>query len=412
MIIVVSFLIVSVIIFLIYKKRKNKHLKYLYQIFFGITFVLLIAFSTGIIENSEKIQVDIILAERNNIIELVSASGKVQPMIEVKISPDVSGEIVNLSISEGDQIKEGDLLLEIKRDIYLSILERTEATLNTAKANLLKSEAQLVEAESNYKRNKILYDIDAISTYEFEQIESSFTVSKLNVESAKYSVISANASLKEAQENLDKTSIFAPIEGTISKLNVELGERVVGTGQMAGTEILRLADLNAMEVVVEVNENDIVRVSKYDTAIIEVDAFLKQKFTGVVTEIANSADIVGVTADQVTNFQVKIAIVDTAAFLPGMTATVDIMTNRVKNVVSIPIQAVTTRMNLDNDNITTECVFLLDNKKAKKRPIETGLQDMKNIEIISGINEGDKVIIGPYSAVSEFLQNGTRVKQN
>lgn len=412
MIIVVSFLIVSVIIFLIYKKRKNKHLKYLYQIFFGITFVLLVAFSTGIIENSEKIQVDIILAERNNIIELVSASGKVQPMIEVKISPDVSGEIVNLSISEGDQIKEGDLLLEIKRDIYLSILERTEATLNTAKANLLKSEAQLVEAESNYKRNKILYDIDAISTYEFEQIESSFTVSKLNVESAKYSVISANASLKEAQENLDKTSIFAPIEGTISKLNVELGERVVGTGQMAGTEILRLADLNAMEVVVEVNENDIVRVSKYDTAIIEVDAFLKQKFTGVVTEIANSADIVGVTADQVTNFQVKIAIVDTAAFLPGMTATVDIMTNRVKNVVSIPIQAVTTRMNLDNDNITTECVFLLDNKKAKKRPIETGLQDMKNIEIISGINEGDKVIIGPYSAVSEFLQNGTRVKQN
>ncbi|MEE2953705.1 MAG: efflux RND transporter periplasmic adaptor subunit [Bacteroidota bacterium] len=412
MIIVVSFLIVSVIIFLIHKKRKNKHLKYLYQIFFGITFVLLIAFSTGIIENSEKIQVDIILAERNNIIELVSASGKVQPMIEVKISPDVSGEIVNLSISEGDQIKEGDLLLEIKRDIYLSILERTEATLNTAKANLLKSEAQLVEAESNYKRNKILYDIDAISTYEFEQIESSFTVSKLNVESAKYSVISANASLKEAQENLDKTSIFAPIEGTISKLNVELGERVVGTGQMAGTEILRLADLNAMEVVVEVNENDIVRVSKYDTAIIEVDAFLKQKFTGVVTEIANSADIVGVTADQVTNFQVKIAIVDTAAFLPGMTATVDIMTNKVKNVVSIPIQAVTTRMNLDNDNITTECVFLLDNKKAKKRPIETGLQDMKNIEIISGINEGDKVIIGPYSAVSEFLQNGTRVKQN
>ena len=274
----IIFLLFGGILFFIYNRSKNKYIKYLYQILCGFGIILLTGNLTGFINNSEKIQVETCLAERNNIVELVSASGKIQPTIEVSISPDVSGEIVTLNILEGDQVKQGDLLLKIKPDIYLSILERAEAALNTAKANLLKSEAQLVEAESNYNRNKILYDIDAISTYEFEQIESRFKIEKLNVEGSRYSVVSANASLKEAQENLDKTSIFSPIEGTISKLNVELGERVVGTGQMAGTEILRLANLNAMEVVVEVHENDIIRVNKNDTAIIEVDAFLNQKF--------------------------------------------------------------------------------------------------------------------------------------
>ncbi|MEE2931433.1 MAG: efflux RND transporter periplasmic adaptor subunit [Bacteroidota bacterium] len=407
----IIFLLFGGVLFFIYNRNKNKYVKYLYQILSGFGIILLTGNLTGFINNSEKIQVETCLAERNNIVELVSASGKIQPTIEVSISPDVSGEIVTLNILEGDQVQQGDLLLKIKPDIYLSILERAEATLNTAKANLLKSEAQLAEAESNYNRNKILYDIDAISTYEFEQIESRFKIEKLNVEGSRYSVVSANASLKEAQENLDKTSIFSPIEGTISKLNVELGERVVGTGQMAGTEILRLANLNAMEVVVEVHENDIIRVNKNDTAIIEVDAFLNQKFTGIVTEIANSADIVGIKADQVTNFQVKISIIDTAAFLPGMTATVDIMTNRVSNVVSLPVQAVTTRIALDN-NIKTECVFLVKEKEAKMIPIKTGLQDMNNIEIISGINEGDRIIIGPYSAISESLQHGTQIKQN
>ena len=278
------------------------------------------------------------LSKKKDIIQTVSASGKIQPEVEVKISPDVSGEIVALLVKEGDQVMQGDLLIRIKPDTYKSILERSNAALNTAKSNLAKSKAQFIESQANYNRNEILHKNGTISSSEFERIQSSYTIAQLNVDDAQYSVSSAQASVNEARENLNKTNIYAPISGTISKLSVELGERVVGTAQMAGTELLRIANLNYMEVAVEGNENDINNISINDTTIIEVDAFADKEFIGLVSEIANSANVMGASADQVTNFEVKIRIIDSVYFRPGMTATVEIQSQKVEKVVSVPIQ--------------------------------------------------------------------------
>tara|TARA_B100000131_G_C18076601_1_gene596617 strand:+ start:39 stop:1196 length:1158 start_codon:yes stop_codon:yes gene_type:complete len=372
-----------------------------------VAVILILIFS----KDDQKLFVESSLVERTDIREIVSASGKIQPEIEIKISPDVSGEIVALPVLEGDKVSQGDLLVKIKPDIYKSILQRSQATLNTAKADLLRTKAQLVEHESNYYRNTKLYDIGAISLAEFERIESLYKVAKINVESSQYAVISAEASLQEAEENLQKTAIYAPVNGTISKLNVELGERVVGTGQMTGTEILRLANLEDMEVVVEVNENDIARVNINDTVEIEIDAFLGKSFQGTVSEIANSANISGVTADQVTNFQVKIRVLNQENLRPGMTATVDIETKRANNIIAIPIQAVTIRADTENLSSQIECVFLYKEGEAVLSKVETGIQDVNNIEIISGIKEGDEVILGPYNLVSKVLENKTKVSR-
>ncbi len=263
------------------RKKQNVKLRKLAIGIFVLAFILLIGTFTGLIKTEKSVEIEAEKVLRRNIIETVSASGKIQPEVEVKISPDVSGEIVELLIKEGDIVQKGELLLKIKPDIYKSVLERSMASVNTAKANLSKSKAQLAENEANFNRNKRLYNQQAISLSEFQQIEVSYKVAKLNVEGSEYAVISAEASLNEAEENLDKTSIYAPVEGSISMLNIELGERVVGTGQMSGTEMMRLADLNAMEVAVEVNENDIIRVHLGDTSIIEVDAFLGEQFTGI-----------------------------------------------------------------------------------------------------------------------------------
>ena len=226
------------------------------------------------------------------------------------------------------------------------------------------------------------------------------------MESSEYSVSSAQASLEESQENLDKTSIYAPVDGTISRLNVELGERVVGTMQMAGTEILRLANLDEMEVAVEVNENDITRVNLGDTTLIEVDAFLGKEFEGIVSEIANSADVIGASADQVTNFEVKIRILDKADFRPGMTATVEIQTSNERQILSVPIQAVTTRKDTSDEQEKNECVFVYEFGIAVLKHVETGIQDDKNIHIINGLTDSVQVISGPYSAVSKILKDG------
>ena len=404
-------LIIIAIIFLYFSKKKGSLLfKRIAVLLFVLTTILFIARLTGVIDDNDTFIVEVSKAEKNTITELVSASGKIQPEIEVKISPDVSGQIVALPVIEGDKVSEGDLLVKIKPDIYQSMLERAKASLNTAKANLAKSNAQFMESESNYNRNKKLFKDEAISEYEFEQIESVFKVASLNVESSKYAITSAEASVKEAQENLEKTAIYAPVSGTISRLNVELGERVVGTGQMSGTELMRLADLEAMEVAVEVNENDIVRVERYDTTQIEVDAFFGKKFNGIVTEIANSANILGVSADQVTNFMVKIRVLDKVTFRPGMTATVDIETQRADNVLAIPIQAVTTRNDTVNGGQKVECVFVVDNGRAVLKKVKTGIQDMNNIQVISGIQEGDQVITSPYSLVSKLLEDGMKVR--
>jgi len=395
------------------RKKQNVKLRKLAIGIFVLAFILLIGTLTGLIKTEKSVEIETEKVLRRNITETVSASGKIQPEVEVKISPDVSGEIVELLIKEGDIVQKGELLLKIKPDIYKSVLERSMASVNTAKANLAKSKAQLAESEANFNRNKRLYNQQAISLSEFQQIEASYKVAKLNVEGSEYAVISAEASLNEAEENLDKTSIYAPVEGSISMLNIELGERVVGTGQMSGTEMMRLADLNAMEVAVEVNENDIVRVHLGDTSIIEVDAFLGEQFTGIVSEIANSANVSGISADQVTNFEVKIRILDNAKFRPGMTATVEIQTRLAKNTISVPIQAVTTRKDTleSSNNKKVECVFKFENKIAKFTKVKTGIQNDKFIEVLQGLSDSDLIITGPYSLISKNLRDGTKVER-
>ena len=410
-----EFIILSVIASLFYffgKKKKNSKLTKLGIGILVFAFIILIGILTGIIKTEDLPKVEMKKVERRSITETVSASGKIQPEVEVKISPDVSGEIVELLIKEGERVEKGELLLKIKPDIYKSILERSKASVNTAKANLAKSKAQLNESEANFNRNKRLYNQQAISLSEFEQIEAVYKVAKLNVESSEYAVSSSEASLNEAEENLDKTSIYAPVDGTISMLNVELGERVVGTGQMSGTELRRLANLKAMEVAVEVNENDIIRVHLGDTSLIEADAFLGEEFKGIVTEIANSANVSGVSADQVTNFEVKIRILDNTNFRPGMTASVEVQTKLVKDVISIPLQAVTTRKDTvkNENNKKVECVFLFGNNMANFTIVKTGIQDDKYIEVLEGITDSDMVIIAPYSLISRTLKDGMKVE--
>jgi HlyD family secretion protein len=409
------FIVLSIVASIFYffgKKKQNKKLKKLGIGIFVLAFIMLIGTLTGVVKTEEVQQVETEKVKRRSIIETVSASGKIQPEVEVKISPDVSGEIVELLVKEGDRVNKGDLLLKIKPDIYKSILERNKASVNTAKANLAKSKAQLAKSKAIFNRNKRLYNQEVISLSEFEQIEATYIVANLDVESSEYAVSSAKASLNEAEENLNKTFIYAPVDGTISRLNVELGERVVGTGQMSGTEIMRLADLSIMEVAVEVNENDIVRVHLGDTSLIEVDAFLGEQFKGVITEIANSANVSGVSADQVTNFEVKIRILDNTNFRPGMTASVEVQTKLVQDVISVPIQAVTTRKDTaeNSGNKKVECIFRFENEIANFTIVKTGIQNDKYIQILEGISDSDVVIVGPYSLVSKTLKDGTKVE--
>ncbi len=362
------------------------------------------------------------------ITEIIPANGKIKPVLEVKISPDVSGEIVELNFKEGDQIKKGDLIIKIKQDVYISMKDRAEASLNSTKAQLTQLQAQFRQIELSYQRNKSLFEQRAISESEYENALSQFEVSKEQIKQAEFNVKSSTAALKEAQENLVKTTIYAPMDGIISKLSVERGERVVGTSQMAGTELLRIANFKEMEVLVDVNENDIIRVEPYDTTIIEVDAYPSRKFKGVVTQIANSAKNIGSALEQVTNFEVRVFILPESyadlmkngvnPFRPGMTATVSIQTDRKDNVLTIPLQSITTRSDLLSDSVrlslsineAVEQVFVIDSDTVQVRTIRTGIQDLNNIEVVEGLKEGEKVVTGPYSAISKNLKRGTRVK--
>lgn len=376
--------------------------------------------------------------ESKTITEFITANGKIQPETEVKISPDVSGEIIELYVQEGDRVEAGDPLCVIKPDMYISALNRAEATLNSSRARQAQAEAQLIERELAFKRAKQLYETSTIPVSEFESAEAAFKVAQAEVRAAQFSVKSAEASVAEAQEQLTKTRIFAPIAGTISALNVEKGERVVGTSMMTGTEMMVVADFDKMEVLAEVNENDIVKVSLNDTALIEVDAYLNRKFKGLVTEIANSAKVAGTTTDQVTNFDVKVLLlqesyadlIDSVAnriypFRPGMSATVDILTSTRENVISVPIAAVTTRI-LENkkeeaqaatpetvgiaDEERVEVVFLHKDGRARQVNVHTGIQDNVSIEIVEGLTEGDEVIVAPYNAISKTLKDSMAVK--
>jgi len=409
MAIAITILLIAIGLFYFSNKKQNKVLKYVSIALGSLGFILILANSFGWISSEETVLVSTDFSKKANIIQTVSASGKIQPEVEVKISPDVSGEIVSLLVKEGDQVMQGDLLIMIKPDTYRSILERSRAALNTTKSNLAKSKAQLIESQANYNRNEILFNNGTISSSEFEKIQSSYTISQLNVDDSQYSVSSAQASVNEAQENLNKTNIYAPISGTISKLSVELGERVVGTAQMAGTELLRLANLNFMEVAVEVNENDINSINLNDTTIIEVDAFGEREFVGLVSEIANSANVMGASADQVTNFEVKIRIINSVYFRPGMTATVEIQSQKVLDVISVPIQAVTTRKDTSDSSKKIECVFVYQDGIAVQSIVKTGIQDDQNIHILSGLDDSTQIVVGPYSAVSRGLEDGDRL---
>jgi len=406
--------------------KSNKILKILLPIVVVLLILAVIGKKQGWFGKAVMVKVAVENAEKRTIIETITANGKIQPEKEVKISPDVSGEIVELTIMEGDQVEKGQLLLRIKPDTYISQRDRSMAAISSARARLAQSEAQFTQAELSFRRNKQLYDEQTISKSDYEQAEASYTVAKAEVDAAKYAVISAEASLKEANENLIKTSIYAPMSGTVSMLLVELGERVAGTNLMAGTELLRVADLSRMEAQVEVNENDIVRVNLGDTAVIEVDAYLDTKFRGVVTEIANSAKTTGVSADQVTNFDVKILVLPesyqdlvdkgtTNPFRPGMSATVDIQTESKEDVLTVPIQSVTTRTDTTitssskSDEIRT-LVFITDGKYAIARDVKTGIQDNNYIEVLSGVEMNDRVISAPFSAISKKLSDSTLVE--
>ena len=400
-----------------------------------------------------------------NIVEKVSASGKVQPETEVKISPDVSGEITELYVEEGDSVKQGQLLLRIRPDNYQAMVNQQSALVNTQRANVGQSQARLQQLLANakqteltYRRNASLYKQKVISQADYEASKAAYDASQEEINSARQSiraaqsnVQSAQASLDEARRNLVKTTIFSPVNGTVSKLNVKKGERVVGTSQMAGTEIMRIANLNNMEVRVSVNENDIINVDLGDSADVEVDSYASkdQKFRGIVTAIANTAKD-ALTAEAVTEFEVRIRLLPESyrqltrvvqgrtivPFRPGMTASVDIITNRKTNVLSVPLAAVTTR----SDSARTEdkkgtpavrvsrgpnapvedeakapkadvqeVVFVIRNGKAVLTPVKTGISDFQNMEIVSGVQAGDQVVSGPFRAVSKSLKDGALV---
>jgi len=438
------------------KKSSNRILYILGALLIILMLGAFVAKKQGWIGKNAGIEVSVDKAKAATIIEKVSASGKVQPEVEVKISPDVPGEITDLYVKEGESVKQGQLLLKIRADNYVSVVEMQQAQVNTQRANLAQARAQLsqtlangTQAQLTYNRNNELYKQKVIPPSEYEASKATYEVSRQETEAARqrvraaeYNLQSALASLEESRKNLAKTTIYAPVSGTISKLSVEKGERVVGTSQMAGTELLRIANLNSMEVRVNVNENDIIRVNVGDSAIVEVDSYSGQdeKFRGVVTQIANTAKD-AVTLEAVTEFEVRIRLINDSfshlnqnnkgvtPFRPGMTASVDILTEKKQNVLAVPLAAVTTRNAKEDENTPRartvannasdseepreedlqEVVFVHRGGKVQAVKVKTGISDFDNIEIISGLKIGDEVVSGPFRAISKQLKNGSAV---
>ncbi|RSK33170.1 efflux RND transporter periplasmic adaptor subunit [Hymenobacter metallilatus] len=446
--------------------RNNRTLYILLAVLLVLVGGFLLAKKKGLVGQPAGTEVLAANATPATIVEKVSASGKVQPETEVKISPDVSGEITELYVEEGDSVRKGQLLLRIRPDNYQAMVSQQSAVVGTQQANVGQSQARLQQliasarqTELTYRRNASLYKQKVISQADYEASKAAYEASqeeinsaRQNIRAAQSSVRSAQAGLEEARKNLNKTTIYAPVSGTVSKLNVKKGERVVGTSQMAGTEIMRIANLNNMEVRVSVNENDIINVDLGDSADVEVDSYASkdQKFRGIVTAIANTAKD-ALTAEAVTEFEVRIRLLPESyrqltrtvqghsivPFRPGMTASVDIITNRKANVLSVPLAAVTTR----SDSAKTEekkntpavrvsrgssaqpdkpaatgvkapvqeVVFLIRNGKAVLTPVKTGISDFQNMEILSGLQAGDQVVSGPFRAVAKTLKDGALV---
>ena len=406
--------------------------------------IIIIGKTTG--DKGTKVVVEKVT--RHTIIETVTASGKIYPETEVKISPEVSGEIIELNIEEGDSVRKGQLLLKINPAIYSSMVNQAEASVQESRARVTNSremvaqaKAQYDQALTNYNRNKKLYEEKVISALEFEQAESAYRTAKASYDAARatvsggqYGVQGASAGLTQARENLRKTNIFAPTSGIISQLNVKLGERVVGTAQMAGTEVLTIADLGRIEVRVDVSETDITKVKIGDTTIIEADAYRNRKFTGTVSKISVSSKSSGLqqaSTDQVTNYTVHILILpgsyaDLIAnapgkfpFKPGMSASVEIQTRREQNIISIPVNAVTTRDYPDSikkkadqsiDDVR-QVVFVYDAKSGQVslRDVKTGIQDNQYIQVTEGLKEGEEVVTAPYGSIARTLKEKSKV---
>jgi len=442
------------------KKKTNRLLYYLIGVVVVLIILAMVGKKAGWIGKVKEIEVEMAQVEKKSITEKVSASGAVQPVTEVKLSPDVPGEIIDLNVEEGDSVVQGQLLVKIKPDNFVNAVERAEANYNqqqaslaSAKADLSRSKATFERAESDFKRNKELYEQKVLSESEWDLAQQNYKVAKNDLESAEQRVRAAEFVLKssmanvdDARENLTKTNVYAPVNGIVSKLSVEQGERVVGTQQFSGTEMLRIADLNKMEVRVDVNENDIIRVSIGDTVIIDVDAYshLDKKFKGIVTSIANTAND-KISQDAVTEFEVKIRILNDSykdlvaqgnkfPFRPGMTASVEIITDQKDSIMAVPLSAVTTRNRQDlerqrsgqqaapaPEETTTsevvpgedlvELVFVNRGGIAKAIEVKTGISDYENIEIKSGLQMGDEIITGPFLAVSRRLKDGDAVKK-
>ena len=455
----------------------NRKLKPLHLILIGVGLLIVLAIvakKAGWIGKTEDEKIIVEAASLRTITETVLANGKIQPALDLKVSSEVSGEIVGLYVAEGDSVKKGQMLVKINPELILAAIERTMASVNNAQANLGSSKARVIQAKAQfentrlvYERNQKLHTQKVISDAEFDASKAQYQaglqdieLAKQGVKASEFMVESAMATLKEARENLSRTTIFSPMNGIVTRLNVTLGERVVGTAQMAGTEMIRIADLRDMQSRVEVSENDIVRVTIGDTAMIEVDAYPGQKFLGLVTEIANSANSSTTNvSDQVTNFQVKINLLQSSyshllaksrfPFRPGMSSSVEIKTDVASDVLSVPIMSVTVRsVNkdgkiLDDDearkaekdakkdqkeddgnnvesskdktnqviNERKEVVFIYQNGTVKAALVKTGIQDDQYIQILEGVKKGDEIVSGPFSLISKKLKDGEKVKK-
>ncbi len=438
------------------KKSATKKLLIVAAIILGVFVVgAVVASSMGLLGGDNSTTVETAEAKVKTITQIVSASGKIQPKTSVTIRPEVSGEIVELAVDEGDYVQRGDLLVRIKQDIYEARIEEVQASLLTQKARLEQARANLLQAEANFNQIKELYERDVASEASFIDAKTNYLATKAAFKAAEFQVQSVEARLQQAQEELQKTVIRAPQAGTITKLAVEEGESVLGNARVAGTEMMSIAVMDNMEVQAEVNENDIVDVAVGDTAKIQVDAYSQRTVRGIVSEISNSAITAQQgTAQQVTNYKVKISIITphnlemagpetlqrqeilevpegqfVPSLRPGMTATVDIETETVENAVAIPIQAVTVRNfaefednsaaadSLQPESIIPEedlrkVVFLVQNGEAERREVITGISDNTHIQVISGIEVGDEVIVGPYRILSEGLEDGENVTVN
>jgi HlyD family secretion protein len=407
------------------KKKSKKKL----IIFGGLALLVLILIIIALTSASKEeiISVTTEKVERRNITQKVAATGKIQPEFKVVITPEVTGEIIELPVKEGDRVKKGQLLIRIKGDQYKAQKERLEASLQSANANLRIRDAELKRIESEYKRIKELHNKKLVSDSELETMQTNYLSAKASYESAVAMITQSEAQLREVLEILYKTTIYSPLDGVITNLKVEVGERVLGSNFTQGTELMTVSDLNNIEAVVEVDENDVVLVSLGDTAEVKVDAIRDKPMKGIVTQIGNSAITKGFgTQEEVVNFEVRIKLIELDDRLrPGMSCTSEISTETVENVLSVPIQSVTARTDVkkedkdENDSNVKlsnskkepdEIVFVIENSTAKTVKVKTGISDDNYLEIKSGLNGGEEVVTGSYRAISNDLKEGSKVR--